>query len=216
MKRWRVPAAGVLVALLLLGGYAMGFRQSRKAEIATLSADTKQLRAQQVPLRRDIAGLEQVAAREPAFTVALQHLERLIPARLEQPALLVQLQAAADGAGVKLASVTFGEPAIAENAPESHVPGTVLAAMPLTVVVDGPYLKITDLMRRIEVDLDRAILVGTVALTAAEVGYPQLTGTWSGQVYALLRADDPLLVDPEAPPAGRTAPATRTSVPGAP
>ena len=207
MRRWRVPAAGMAAAVLLVAVYVVGFRQPRTAEIAALAEETGRLRSEQVPLRRDIKGLEDVAARESEFKAALELLEKLIPSGLAQPALLAQLQRAAEGADVELVSVTFGDPEVPKAAPESHLPGTVLVAMPVTVVVDGPFLGITDVLHRVEVEVDRAVLVGTVAITEAEAGFPRLTGTWSGQAYALLAADDPLLVDPDAPPAEPAAPA---------
>ena len=193
MRRWRVPAAGVLAGLLIVAVYSVTLHGPRSRQLVDLAAETDQLRAQQEPLRREIASLEKIAAREGELTGALQLLERLIPTGLTQPALLVQLQTAADGAGVKLVSVTFGEPAVPEGAPESPVAGTVLTAMPMTVVVEGPYVNITDLLHRVEVDLERAVLVNGLSLTEAEARFPQLTGTWSGQAYALLRPDDPLL-----------------------
>lgn len=204
MRRRRVPVAGALVALLLAAAYFVGFRQPRSAKIAELAADADQLRAQQMPLRQDIKGLGEVASRESEFKRARQLLERLIPLGLEQPTLLVQLQAAAEESGVELISVTFGDPEVPQGAPPSNVPGTVLVAMPVTVIVDGPFIRITDMLRRVEVDVDRAVLVSTVALTESEPGLPQLRATWSGQAYAVMAADDPLLVDPDARPAGPT------------
>ena len=206
MRRWRVPAAGLAAAVLIVAVYVVGFRQPRSAQIAALTEDTDRLRSEQMRLRRDIKGLENVAARESEFRTALDLLERLIPSGLAQPTLLTQLQTAAEQADVTLVSVTFGDPEVAEGAPPSHLPGTVLATMSVTVVVDGPFLGITDLLHRMEADVDRAVLVGTVALTEAETGFPELTGTWSGHAYALLSADDPLLVDPDAPPAEATPP----------
>lgn len=199
MRRWRVPAAGALVAILLVAIYVVGFHKPRSSRIAALAVETRQLRAQQAPLQRSIDALERVAAREPEFKTALQLLERLIPTRLSQPTLLVEMQTAARASGVVLESVTFSDPKVPKDAPQSHLPGTVLVAMPLTVVVTGPFAGITDMLRRIEVGKDRAVLVGAVALTEADAGFPQLTGTWSGQAFALLPADDPLLVDPNAP-----------------
>ena len=194
------------MGLLLTAGYFVGLHGPRSDEIAELVAQTDQLRAQQEPLRREIKGLEEVASREAELTTALRLLEQLIPSGLTQPALLLQLQEATRGAGVKLASITLGDPEIPEGAPESPVAGTVLVAMPLTVVVEGPFVNITDLLHRVEVDLGRAVLIGSLALTEAEVGFPLLTGTWSGQAYALLRRDDPLLVDSQ-PATARPAPA---------
>ncbi len=188
-----------MAALLLVAVYFVGFRQPRHAQIVEAAEETEQLRAQQVPLRREIKGLGEVASREAELTGALRVLERFIPSGLSHPPLLVQLQTAAESAGVELVSVTFGDPEVPEGAPASPNPGTVLVSMPVTVMVDGSFLGITDLLRRVEVDIDRAVLVGAVALTESEAGFPQLRGTWSGQAYALVAADDPLLVDPNAP-----------------
>ncbi|MDQ4069859.1 MAG: type 4a pilus biogenesis protein PilO [Actinomycetota bacterium] len=209
MRRWRVPAAGFVAGVLLVAVYIVGFHGPRSDEITALVADADQLRSQQEPLRREISGLEEVASRETEFTNALRLLERLIPSGLAQAALLLQLQTAADRAGVKLVSITFGDPQVPKSAPESPVGGTVLVAMPLTVVVEGPYVNITDLLRRVEVDLGRAVLVGELALTEAESRFPQLAATWSGQAYALLPADDPLVRDAEVSDADR-APARET------
>ena len=201
MRRWRVPAGGALVALLLVAVYFMAFHQPRSNEIATLGEDATRLDAESAALQRTITALEKVAAREPEFAAALRLLERLIPAGLAQPALLAHVQQAAQGAGVELVSVTFGDPKVPEKAPENAVAGTVLVAMPVTVVVSGPFGGITDMLRRIETEKQRAVLVRNVALTEAKAGFPQLTATWSGQAYALLPAGDPLLIDRSAPAA---------------
>jgi Tfp pilus assembly protein PilO len=213
MRRWRVPAAGAEAALLLVVGYYIGFHQPRGEDIAAAVDETEQLRAQQVPVRREIAGLETVAAREPEFRSALQLLEHLMPSGLAQPDLLAQLQRAADAAEVELVSVTFGDPMLPERAPGSSLPGTVLVALPVTVVANGQFGGITELLRRVEADVDRAVLVGTVALTEGEAGFPELTGTWSGQAFALLAADDPLLAGAKAPTPSSDEPASPTTTP---
>lgn len=187
------------MAIVLVAMYVVGFHKPRSTRISALAEEAGQLRAQQVPLQRSIDALEKVAAREPEFKTALHFLEELIPTGLAQPSLLVEMQASARAAGVVLESVTFNDPEVPKGAPASNVSGTVLVTMPLSVVVTGSFTGITDMLRRVEVGKDRAVLVGAVALTEAETGFPQLTGTWSGQAFALLAADDPLLVDPNAP-----------------
>lgn len=193
MRRWRVPAAGGLLGLLIVAVYFVALHRPRGAEIDALQTEAERFRSQQAPLQRQIAAMEEVAGRKAEFDAALHRLEQFIPPGLAQPTLLAQLQAAADAASVELVSVGFEDPAVPEGAPESPVPGTVLVAMPLTAVVEGPYAAVTEMLRRVEADLDRAVLVGTVALTEADDGFPRLTATWSGQVYALLAADDPLV-----------------------
>ncbi len=199
MRRRRVPIAGVVAALLLLAGYVVGIRQPRSADIARMETDTEQLRAQQAPLRHDIEGLTEASGRKAELETALQDLEHLIPSGLAQPTLLVDLQAAAGEAGVSLVSVSFGDPEVPEGAPQAPIPGTVLVSMPVTVIAQGLFEGITDMMRRVEGQLDRAVLVGALALTEGDDGFPQIRGTWSGQAFALLAADDALLIDPDAP-----------------
>jgi Tfp pilus assembly protein PilO len=206
MRRWRVPAAGVAVALLLAAIYVVSFDSPRRNRIAALRAESKQLQAQQVTLKKNIEALEKVAAHEPEFNAARQLLDNLIPPGLAQASLLAQMQAAAQAAGVQLVSVTFSDPKIPEGAPASTVPGTVLAAMPLTVVVNGPFPGITNMLRRIESESQRAVLIQQVALAEADAGFPTLTGTWSGQAYALLPTGNPLLAD--ANPSGKQSPTT--------
>ena len=188
MRRWRVPGAGMAVALLLVVVFLVGFYQPRRDKVVGMVADTGQLRTQQVVLRRSIAALEVAAKRRPELDAGLQLLEQLVPVGLAEPAALAEVQRVSDEAGVKLVSVTFGDPEQPKDAPKSQVAGTV--------VVEGPFLRITDLLRRVEVDIHRAVLVDNVALTEADAGFPQLTGTWSGHAFALLPADDSLLTQP--------------------
>lgn len=201
MRRLRVPIAGATVALLVSVTYFFAFHRPRGDAMAQVRADVEQLRAQQTSLQREIAVLEELADRQDQLEVALERLEGLIPSQLAQPAILAELQQAAGGAGVELTSVAFGTPQPPEGGPTGDAAGTVLVQMPVTVTVEGPYAGVTEMLRRVETDLDRAVLVGTIALTEAEAGYPELTGTWAGQAYALLPADHPLLVGPNAPPA---------------
>ncbi len=189
-----MPIVGVAAGLVVLAAYFLGFHGPRSAEIDTLNSESDQLLSERAPLQREVAGMQEVADRKAEFDAALQVLEQLIPSGLAQPTLLAQLQSVADATDVKLLSVTFAEPAAPEGVPPSSIPGTVLVATPLTATVEGPYAAVTEMLRRVEADVERAVLVGTVALTeAASAGFPQLTATWSGQAYALLAENDPLL-----------------------
>lgn len=210
MKQWRIPIAGAVVALLLIVGYYFAFYQPRADEIAQVQADAELLRTQQAELTREIAALGTVREREDEFRTAAERLDELIPAELAQPSLLEQLRDAADAAGVELVSVTFGAPLVPEAGPETGIPGMVLVEMGVTIVADGSFSQSTALLREIELDVDRAVLVESVSLVEAEAGLPQLTGTWSGRTYALLPADHPLIRDPDAPPA-ETAPAPESA-----
>lgn len=210
MKRWRIPAGGAAAAVLLVSVFHFAVSEPRTAKIAELEAHGEQLRSQQIPLRREIRGLEQVAAREADFQTALERLDQLIPGRLAQADFLGEMQQAATTSGVELVSVTFGDPKPPQAAQDTALAGTVLVAMPVTVIVEGRFRGMIELLRRVEAEFKRAVLVGTVAFTEADSGFPTLTGTWSGQAYALLQADDPLLGNPAK---ARTAPAPAGSTP---
>jgi prepilin-type N-terminal cleavage/methylation domain-containing protein len=82
----------------------------------------------------------------------------------------------------------------------------LLTVMAVSSVVVAFVTGTVELLRRVETEIDRAVLVGTVALTEAETGFPEISGTWSGQAYALLPVDHPLVADPDAPPADAGAP----------
>lgn len=209
MKRWRIPSAGAAAALLLMITYGVGFHSPRSDGIADLRAQTKGLRAQQLTLQKNIEALEKVAAHEVEFNAARRLLDNLIPPGLSQPSLLAQIQRAAQAAGVQLVGVTFSGLAVPQGAPESTVAGTVLVAMPLTIVVTGPYAGITNMLRQMETAKQRAMLVREVSLTEADAGFPMLTGTWSGQAYGLIPTGDPLLLDSTT--TGKQSPTTTTS-----
>ncbi len=92
MRRWRIPAAGAAAALLLTAVYVVAFHSPRSDRIATLRAESKQLRAQQATLKKNIDALEKVAAHEPEFNAARRLLDNLIPPGLSQATLLAQIQ----------------------------------------------------------------------------------------------------------------------------
>ncbi len=66
-------------------------------------------------------------------------------------------------------------------------PGYALARIPTQFTVDGGYFQVVDLLRRIEVDLARAVKVSSVTMAEEEEqSFPDLTVTVSGHIYAVL------------------------------
>ena len=59
-----MPAAGGLAGLLVVAAYVLVLHRPRSAEIDALHAETDRLRAQQAPLQREIAAMEEVADRK--------------------------------------------------------------------------------------------------------------------------------------------------------
>lgn len=200
MRRYRVLLAGAVVAAAILAVYVFTLHLPRAERIDEVRAEAERLRAYQVELRDEIVLLEEIAANEDAYVEALDQLEELIPADVAEPALLAELQRAADEAGVELVSVTFGELIVPEAA-EAATPADpgVLVEIPLTVAVEGDFFEVAELLRSVEVVMPRAILVDTVSLTQGRAGFPVLTGTWSASIYALVPSDDPRLGASEVP-----------------
>ena len=68
---------------------------------------------------------------------------------------------------------------------------TTLASIPITMVVDGGYFRIVDFFRRLEVEVPRAVLVESVSVEEQQdAGFPTLRATWTGQMFAVLPAED--------------------------
>lgn len=193
MRRYRVPLAAAGLGVLLVLGFWLAVYQPRAGRVAALEAETEQLKSQQGVVRSAIARLEAIAAEEDRVRADLATAQQLIPTDVQQPALLAQLQDAADAADVGLDGVTFGEPTPVQGAPAPDEPGTVLAEVPVTLTLAGDYFALVDLLGRVERDVGRAVLVESFHLTEAEEGFPALSGVASGRVYSLVPGDDPAL-----------------------
>lgn len=191
MRRYRVPLAAAGVGVLVLLGFWFFVYQPRVDTLDTVDAEAEQLTAQQQTVRRHIARLEAIAAEEERVRADLRTAGELIPEDAQQPALLVQLQEAADAADVHLDGVTLGEPSPVEGAPAPDEPGMVLAELPVTLTLAGDYFDLIALLRRVETDVPRAVLVDNVHLTEGEGGFPALSGVASGRAYSLVSSDDP-------------------------
>lgn len=190
MRRYRVPLAAAGLGVLLVLGFWLAVYQPRAGRVAALEAETEQLKSQQGVVRSAIARLEAIAAEEDRVRADLATAQQLIPTDVQQPALLAQLQEAADAADVDLDGVTFGEPTPVQGAPEPDEPGTVLAEISVTLTLAGDYFELVDLLGRLERDVPRAMLVDNLHLTEAEEGFPALSGVASGRAFSLVPSDD--------------------------
>jgi Tfp pilus assembly protein PilO len=184
--RNRAPVVGVLVALLLGVAFYFALYQPRNDDLDEVREETAQLESQRSSLQNELRRLEDIAAREMEFRASLARLEEYIPSGIAQSSLIRQLQLAADQSGVVITLVSFAEPqAVPESSP-TGVPQTVLGSIAASVTVDGGYFQIVDFMRRIEVDVNRAILVEQVSVVEGQLGFPQLSTTWNGQLFAVV------------------------------
>lgn len=189
MRRYRVPLAAAGVGVLVVVAFWLFVQQPRADRLDRVEAETEQLTAQQQTVRGHIARLEAIAAEEERVRDDLRTARELIPEEARQSALLAQLQEGADAADVSLDGVTLGEPAPVQGAPAPDGPGAVLAQLPVTFTLEGDYFDLVDLLRRVETDVPRAVLVESVHLTEGEDGFPALSGVASGRAYSLVPSD---------------------------
>lgn len=219
MSAYRVPLLGVVVALgLALLWWLLLYRPAADRQLG-IEADVANLQQQQSVLRGQVAALREIEADEVEIREALARLAEFVPPGPSQPAAIRQLQRAADAAGVEIVSVTFGEPAVPAPAPETAPvetgePGTTLATVSLAMVVDGGYFQIVDLLRRLEVEVPRAVLIESLNLAESGAeGFPTLTASIAAELFAIVPIDD--IDELEAGGAAPGATPTPTPSPGA-
>lgn len=183
----RAPLLIALAAILLTTAWWYLLYQPRRVEQAAYVEQTAQLESERQQLQAQIVTLREVEKNQVVYRSQLERLVEYIPDDPGQPAALKALQQAADSSGVELSQTTFSDPELVEDAPETNEELTALARIPMQVTVDGGYFQVVDLLRRIEVNLARAVKVSAVTMAEeAEESFPDLTITLSGHIYAVL------------------------------
>lgn len=202
MKR-RAPVFAVLAALVLTAGWWYLLYDPKLEEEDQIVAETAELETQEAQMRAEIAELERVRDNEMAVRAELARMEEHIPDGVAQPTALAELQDAADRAGVEIETLSFGEPVAVEEGPSTGDEETTLAEVTVAMTVEGGYFQLVDLLRRVEVDAPRAVLVDSVAVAEeTEEGFPGLSTSWTGKVFAVVdvaAAVEPDVGDPAAP-----------------
>ena len=201
---YRAPLLGLLAILVL--GVAFWFLayQPLLEEQEEYEAETAQLQTQASGLRAEIAELRRVEENQLEIQAELALLEEYIPTGVAQPTALREFQMAADAAGVEIENLSFGLPVAVEDGPDTGDPETTLAEIAVTMSVEGGYFQLVDLLRRLEVDVPRAMLVETVTVSESSDGFPTLLTSWSGRTFAVVdiaATADPAEADPADPDA---------------
>lgn len=188
----RVPVIVVAVALLLTVAFWFLLYKPLDERQAAYRDETTQLEAQGAQLQAEIATLLEVQENEDDYRSQLVRLEEYIPEDPAQPEALRELQRIADQSGVEITEMTYADPEVVPGAPDTGDPETLLAAIPTQMVVEGGYFQVVDLLRRVEVDMNRAIKIDTVTMAEAEEEFPEIAVTWTGQIFAVLASEDVL------------------------
>lgn len=183
----RAPILAVIAAILLTAAWWYLLYQPRRVEEADLVAQTDELEQERGQLEAELAVLRDVQANEDDYRSQLARLTSYIPDSPGQPDTLRALQQAADASGVSVFQTTFDEPELVEGAPETNEDKTALARIPTLMTITGSYFQVVDLLRRIEVDFDRAVQIASVTMAEeSEELFPELTVTAAGHIFSVL------------------------------
>jgi len=235
-------ALTVVAAVAVLAAGWVLLVSPKKAEAADLRQQAAGQSATNDQLRNQLSVLKAQAKDLPKEQAKLALVAAKLPDSAAQPELLRALVAAADGAGVRLVSVSpagvtpvvatttaaapTGDSAAPVVAAKGPSPGTLLA-MPLTLSVSGDYFQVERFVAAIE-ELPRAMRITNLALApgadpvqaSATVGAPvspdngkHLITTITGTVF-VSSGTTPTVVSVTPPVAG-AAPATPSAAPAA-
>ncbi|WP_108665594.1 type 4a pilus biogenesis protein PilO [Euzebya rosea] len=203
----RVWLSVLAAAVVLTVAWWFLFYGPARTQQQALQAETATLVTQQGQLRTQIAQLRDIREQEVQIQADLARLEQYIPVNPSQASLVRQVQLAADASGLTVESLTFADPVVVEGAPPPAQPGLVLGRIETEIVLEGGYFQAADFLRRLEVEVARAMLVQQIGLEESEDGFPRLSSTIRGSIFALIVAPvDPNapVIDPNAPVEGTT------------
>ena len=173
MRQWAMLTAVACLAVLAAGWFLV--IKPQRAHASDLRAQTATVQGQANDLRSQVAQLQQQQKGLPEQQKLLSQIATKIPDNPALPALIRQLSAAADGAGVDLVSLAPGQPAVAQApAPATMTAATAaaaaaappLASIPLTLQVQGSYFNVEQFFSAVE-GLNRAMLVTGFSLASA-------------------------------------------------
>lgn len=212
----RAPLLAVIAAVVLaLAMWFLMFTPEREDQ-ALLREEIAGLVSRQNAQRLQIARLEEIKANELDVRADIARLEQYIPDGAAQPSAIRQLQLVADASGVEISSVTFSQPVAVPGAPAPPVPDSVLASVPVSIIIEGGYFQLADFLRRVEAEMPRALLVDSVTITEAPqpLEFPFLAATMGTRLFAVVPASA-VTAPPGAAPAPAPAPASTPGDAGA-
>lgn len=199
--RRSVLLLSILGFVLIVVLYWFLLFQPASDEIDELRAQTEQLESQAAQLEARVAELREVrdaAVEEEALLVAA---EAIIPSEPALPAVLRQMQQAADDSGLLLSSVTSSRPTAfdAEDAPPN------LSVISVTADLEGSYFQVVDFLRRLEDPTisPRGISFRSLTASGEPAEHPVLQVSLSADLFAFVAQPAP--EEPEEEPADEPA-----------
>jgi Tfp pilus assembly protein PilO len=169
-RQWVTLTAMVCLAVLAAGWFLV--IKPQRAHASELRAQRVGVESHSSQLRSQVDQLRQEQKDLPAVQKLLSQIATKIPDNPALPALIRQLSAAADGAGVDLVSLSPGQPAVAgaggavATTTSTAAAAAPLATIPLAVQVRGTYFNVEQFFSAVE-GLSRAMLVTGFTLQPA-------------------------------------------------
>lgn len=186
----------VLLSVLLIVGWWFLLWSPTSDEIEQVRAEVETTEQQTEQQRRRAAELRDVRERTPELEAAIVATRTLIPESADLPGLLRQLQLAADQSGVRVVSITPGQPSPID------VGGPEVSSIGLSLALQGTYFQVVDFVRRLE---DPAVVGRGVRWSSAGVAiggeYPELSVSLSAELFSQSPAA-PVADAPETQPDG--------------
>lgn len=230
-RQWATLTAVACLAVLAAGWFLV--IKPQRAHAASLRTQAQAVQAASAGLRSQVDQLRQQQKDLPAQQKLLSQIATKVPDNPALPALIRQLSAAADGAGVSLMSLAPSAPALVDatrstsastssataTRPVVHAGAAPLAGIPLAIQVQGSYFNVVQFFSAVE-SLNRAMLVTGFSLTPATGGSttPVATGAPAtaatdtlppGTLTAAITAQ--VFESPQIAPAATTATSTSTT-----
>jgi hypothetical protein len=203
-RRW--VAGAVAAALLLVTGSWFLLISPQRAQAAQLREQTGTQQSANAMIRLRTQQLRAQFASLPQRRAELADIQQQFPASTELSALLRQLAAVADDAGVSVESITPGPLQPLGGAAAGTTSGTAagaatgstpdVQAIVTTLVVNGGYAELTLLLQKLQGSMRRAFLVESLTLApgqastgTAATSDARLTMTVTGKVFVLAAAN---------------------------
>lgn len=189
-----LSALGAVTVVVLF--FVLVFQPARD-ELAEVEDQIALEQGEQERLEVEIERLRLVREDAPNVEAELASADAIVPSEPALPALVRQLQSAADESGVTLTSVATGRPFALEEPPAEG-----LSAIDVNTEIAGGYFQIVDFLRRIEQPdiTPRGLAWVSANVTRDDASYPELSVTLAGRAYAVVAVPPPPEAEPEAEP----------------
>jgi Tfp pilus assembly protein PilO len=158
-QRTRIILAGVAAFFVCLLFFFF-FIRPRQGQLGDVNKSIDVALNEQQSLEGQLAQLEALRDQAPQMNALLEEIRGYVPKGNETANFILQVQEAANLAGVTVLQLT---PELPKQPPE----GAPLAEIRFTIRATGGYFALQDFVRRVY-DLDRAVRIDTLAITRPE------------------------------------------------